>query len=128
LIDEQMGELDKEMASLLTSTKMLFSGWRSARSGVDSAQQIIAKSAPPQRPFLREMPLFVVVPARATTKVLGQLQSPLSKGNRHMRRLLNQAANAGSQDKGSISRRVSRLGPSPGHNQAIGPSPIDSVD
>jgi len=43
------------------------------------------------------------------------------KGNRHMRRLLNQAANAAARTKGSIfeivyRRSVTRLG----HNQAIG--------
>jgi hypothetical protein len=50
-----------------------------------------------------------------------QLQPPLPNGNRHMRRLLNQAANAAARARGSIfeivyRRSVSRLG----HNQAIG--------
>ena len=43
------------------------------------------------------------------------------KGNRHMRRLLNQAANAAVKTNGSIFELVyRRLGPRLGHAQAIG--------
>jgi len=43
------------------------------------------------------------------------------KGNRHMRRLLNQAANAAARTKGSIFEIVYRRAvPRLGHNQAIG--------
>ena len=43
------------------------------------------------------------------------------KGNRHMRRLLNQAANAAAKAKGSIFEIVYRRSiPRQGHNQAIG--------
>src|SRR5258708_37462957 len=43
------------------------------------------------------------------------------KGNRHMRRLLNQAANSALKAKGSLFEIVyRRSGPRLGHNQAIG--------
>jgi hypothetical protein len=43
------------------------------------------------------------------------------KGNRHMRRLLNQAANAAAKTKGSLFEIVYRRSvPRLGHNQAIG--------
>src|SRR5216684_2828216 len=50
------------------------------------------------------------------------------KGNRQMRRVLNQAANAAVKAKGTIFNVVyRRLVPRLGHAQAIGPSPIASA-
>jgi hypothetical protein len=50
-----------------------------------------------------------------------ELQSPLPKGNRQMRRVLNQAANAAVKAKGTIFAVVyRRIVPRLGHAQAIG--------
>ena len=50
------------------------------------------------------------------------------KGNRHMRRILNQTANAAARTKGSIFEIVYRRSvPRLGHNQAIGAIAHDSV-
>jgi transposase len=52
----------------------------------------------------------------------GSIQEPsLSEGNRHMRRVLNQCANAAVRVKGSFFEIVyRRLVPRLGHNQSIG--------
>jgi len=50
-----------------------------------------------------------------------EFRPKLSEGNRNMRRLLNQAANAAVKHKGSIFEVVYRRSvPRLGHNQAIG--------
>jgi hypothetical protein len=72
---------------------------------------------------LREMSLlvggWVPAPAKESAGVNYSHRSP--KGNRHMRRLLNQAANAAARTKGSIFEIVYRRSvPRLGHNQAIG--------
>ena len=69
LIDEQIGELDKEMASLLSEHQDAVQRLAEVPGlGVDSAQQIIA-SALPQRPFPpRNVSPRGSVPARATTR------------------------------------------------------------
>jgi len=52
LIDEQIGELDKEMASLLSKHQDAVERLAEVPGlGVDSAQQIMPKSVPLQRPF-----------------------------------------------------------------------------
>lgn len=124
LIDEQVGQLDQEMASLL-------SGYQDAVErlaevpglGVDSAQQIIAEVGATAATFPSEKHLSSWVGAcpgdMESAGVNYSHRSP--KGNRHMRRILNQAANAAVKAKGSIfemayRRLVTRLG----HNQTIG--------
>jgi len=91
--------------------------------GVDSAQQIIAEVGPTAATFPSGEQLSSWVGAcpgdEESAGVNYSHRSP--KGNRHMRRLLNQAANAAARTKGSIfdivyRRSVTRLG----HNQAIG--------
>jgi transposase len=52
---------------------------------------------------------------------VGQLDQEIATGNRHMRRILNQAANAAVKHKGSIFEIVyRRLVPRLGHNKTIG--------
>jgi transposase len=124
LIDEQIGQLDKEMASLLSKHQDAVQRLAEMPGlGVDSAQQIIAEVGPTAATFPSEKCLSSWVGAcpgdDESAGVNYSHRSP--KGNRHMRRLLNQAANAAARTKGSIfeivyRRSVSRLG----HNQAIG--------
>ena len=91
--------------------------------GVDSVQQIIAEVGATAATFPSAKQLSSWVGAcpgdEESAGVSKSHRSP--KGNRHMRRILNQCANAAAKSKGTIfeivSRRlVSRLG----HNQTIG--------
>src|SRR5882724_1842782 len=124
LIDEQIGELDKEMASLLSEHQDAVQRLAEVPGlGVDSAQQIIAEVGATAETFPSEKCLSSWVGAcpgdDETAGVNYSHRSP--KGNRHMRRLLNQAANAAARTKGSIFEIVYRRSvPRLGHNQAIG--------
>jgi len=124
LIDEQIGELDKEMASLLSQYQDAVERLAEVPGlGVDSAQQIIAEVGPTAATFPSEKCLSSWVGAcpgdDESAGVNYSHRSP--KGNRPMRRLLNQAANAAAKAKGSIFEIVYRRSvPRLGHNQAIG--------
>ena len=111
LIDEQIGELDKEMASLLSQHQDAVERLAEVPGlGVDSAQQIIAEVGPTAATFPSEKCLSSWVGAcpgdDESAGVNYSHRSP--KGNRHMRRLLNQAANAAVRTKGSIFEIVHR--------------------
>jgi transposase len=124
LIDEQIGQLDQEMASLLSPHQDAVERLAEVPGlGVDSAQQIIAEVGPTAATFPSEKCLSSWVGAcpgdNESAGVNYSHRSP--KGNRHMRRLLNQAANAAARTKGSIFEIVYRRSvPRLGHNQAIG--------
>jgi transposase len=124
LIDEQIGRLDQEMASLLSEHQDAVQRLAEVPGlGVDSAQQIIAEVGPTAATFPSEKCLSSWVGAcpgdEESARVNYRDRSP--KGNRHMRRLLNQAANAAARTKGSIFEIVYRRSvPRLGHNQAIG--------
>jgi len=124
LIDDQIGELDKEMASLLSKHQDAVQRLAEVPGlGVDSAQQIIAEVGPTAATFPSKKCLSSWVGAcpgdDESARVNKNHRSP--KGNRHMRRLLNQAANAAARAKGSIFEIVyRRTVPRLGHNQAIG--------
>src|SRR5216683_1620409 len=124
LIDEQIGQLDQEMASLLRQHQDAVERLAEVPGlGVDSAQQIIAEVGPTSATFPSEKCLSSWVGAcpgdDESAGVNYSHRSP--KGNRHMRRLLNQAANAAARTKGSIFEIVYRRSvPRLGHNQAIG--------
>src|SRR5438477_2023237 len=124
LIDEQIGELDKEMASLLSQHQDAVERLAEVPGlGVDSAQQIIAEVGPTAATFPSGEQLSSWVGAcpgdEESAGVNYSHRSP--KGNRHMRRLLNQAANAAVKVKGSIFEIIyRRCVPRLGHNQAIG--------
>jgi transposase len=124
LIDEQIGQLDQEMASLLSQHQDAVERLAEVPGlGVDSAQQIIAEVGPTAATFPSEKCLSSWVGAcpgdNESAGVNYSHRSP--KGNRHMRRLLNQAANAAARTKGSIFDIVYRRSvPRLGHNQAIG--------
>lgn len=124
LIEEQIGQLDQEIASLLSQHQDTVQRLAEVPGlGVDSAQQIIAEVGPTAATFPTEKHLSSWVGAcpgdDESAGVNYSHRSP--KGNRHMRRLLNQAANAAAKTKGSIFEIVYRRSvPRLGHNQAIG--------
>ena len=124
LIDDQIGRLDREMASLLGEHQDAVQRLAEVPGlGVDSAQQIIAEVGPSAATFPSQKCLSSWVGAcpgdDETAGVNYSHRSP--KGNRQMRRILNQAANAAARTKGSIFEIVYRRSvPRLGHNQAIG--------
>jgi transposase len=124
LIDEQIGRLDQEMAGLLCAHQDAVQRLAEVPGlGVDSAQQIIAEVGATAATFPSEKCLSSWVGAcpgdDESAGVNHSHRSP--QGNRHMRRLLNQAANAAARTKGSIFEIVYRRSvPRLGHNQAIG--------
>ena len=124
LIEEQIGQLDQQMASLLSQHQDAVERLAEVPGlGVDSAQQIIAEVGPTAATFPSEKSLSSWVGAcpgdEESAGVNYSHRSP--KGNRHMRRLLNQSANAAARTKGSIFEIVYRRSvPRLGHNQAIG--------
>jgi len=99
------------------------SGWPKSPVSGDSAQQIIAEVGAKAATFPSAKNLSSWVGAcPGEEESAGVNNSPRSpKGNRHMRRLLNQAANAAAKRKGSIFEIVyRRLVPRLGHNKTIG--------
>jgi transposase len=124
LLEKQIGRLDQEVADLLRSHQDQVQRLAEVPGlGVDSAQQIMAEVGATAATFPSEKDLSSWVGAcpgdDETAGVSRSHRSP--KGNRHMRRLLNQAGNAAVKHKGSIfeilyRRYVPRLG----HNQTIG--------
>jgi transposase len=124
LIEEQIGQLDQEMASLLSRHQDAVQRLAEVPGlGVDSAQQIIAEVGATAATFPSAKQLASWVGAcpgdNQSAGVDYGHRSP--KGNRHMRRLLNQTANAAVKAKGSIFEIVYRRSvPRLGHNQTIG--------
>jgi transposase len=124
LIEEQIGQLDQEMATLLSHHQDAVKRLAEVPGlGVDSAQQIIAEVGATAATFPSEKHLSSWVGAcpgdEESAGVNFSHRSP--KGNRHMRRILNQTANAAVKAKGSIFEIVYRRSvPRMGHNQAIG--------
>jgi transposase len=124
LIDEQISRLDRELAGLLKAHQGAVQRLAEAPGlGVDSAQQIIAEVGPIAAAFPSAKCLSSwvgVCPGSDETAGVNYChRSP--QGNRHMRRLLHQVANAGARTKGSIFEIVyRRLVPRLGHNQTIG--------
>jgi transposase len=123
-LEQQIGQLDQEMASLLNQHQDAVQRLAEVPGlGVDSAQQIIAEVGPTAATFPSEKCLSSWVGAcpgdDESAGVNYSHRSPT--GNRHMRRVLNQAANAAARTKGSIFEIVYRRSvPRLGHNQTIG--------
>lgn len=124
LIDQQISQLDQELANLLSRHQDAVEHLAEVPGlGVDSAQQIIAEVGAKAATFPSAKQLSSWVGAcPGDDESAGVSKSHrCPKGNRHMRRILNQAANAAAKSKGTIfeivyRRLVSRLG----HNQTIG--------
>jgi transposase len=123
-IEQQIGQLDQEMASLLRGHQDAVQRLAEVPGlGVDSAQMIIAEVGAKAAAFASAKHLSSWVGAspgdEESAGVNRSKRSP--KGNRQMRRVLNQAANAAVKRKGSIfeivyRRLVLRLG----HYKTIG--------
>src|SRR5712671_3489530 len=123
-LEQQISQVDHESASLLSQhTDAVHRLAEVPGLGVDSAQQILAEVGATAATFPSEKHLSSWVGAcsgdEESAGVNYSHSSP--KGNRHMRRILNQCANAAAKSKGTIfqivyGRLVSRLG----HNQTIG--------
>src|SRR5229473_2032377 len=123
-LEQQITKLDQEMASLLSQHQDAVQRLAEVPGlGVDSAQQIIAEVGPTAATFPSEKCLSSWVGACPGDDESGGVskshRSP--KGNRHVRRILNQSANAAIKVKGSIFEIVyRRLVPRLGHKQTIG--------
>ena len=124
LIEEQIGQLDQEIAGLLSEHQNAVQRLAEVPGlGVESAQQIIAEVGAKAATFAKAKNLVSWVGAcpgeDETAGVNRSKRSP--KGNRHMRRILNQCANAAVRHKGSIFEILyRRLVPRLGHNKTIG--------
>jgi transposase len=124
LIEQQIGQLDQEIASLLREHQDAVQRLAEVPGlGVDSAQQIIAEVGAKAATFPSAKNLVSWVGAcpgeDESAGVNRSKRSP--KGNRQMRRILNQAANAAVKHKGSIFEIVyRRFVPRLGHNKTIG--------
>jgi transposase len=124
LLETQMRELDHELAALLQPYDDHVARLAEVPGlGVDAAQQIIAEVGPTAATFPAAASLASWVGACPGSEESAAVnENPRApKGNRQMRRLLNQAANAAARYKGSIfellyRRHVSRLG----HQRTIG--------
>jgi len=123
-IDKRIDRLEQEMADLLRLHEDQVQRLAEVPGlGVDSAQQIIAEAGATAATFPSEKHLASWVGAcpgdEESAQVNYSRRSP--QGNHHMRRILNQAANAAVKQKGSIfeilyRRHVPRLG----HKHTIG--------
>ena len=123
-LEQQIGQLDQEIASLLRQHQDAVERLAVVPGlGVGSAQQIIAEVGAKAATFASAKNLSSWVGAcpgeEESAGVNRSRRSP--KGNRQMRRILNQAANAAVKHKGSIFEIVyRRLVPRLGHNKTIG--------
>jgi transposase len=124
ILEQQIDQLDQELATLLHPHQDVVERLAEVPGfAVDSAQQIIAEVGPAAATFPSEKCLSSWVGAcpgeEESAGVNYSHRSP--KGNRHMRRLLNQTANAAVKAKGTIFEIIyRRCVPRLGHNQAIG--------
>lgn len=123
-IEQQIDKLDQEIATRLNPCQDAVQRLAEVPGlGVDSAQQIIAEVGATAAAFPSAKQLSSWVGAcPGDEESAGVNQSHRSpKGNRHMRRILNQAANAAVKHKGSIFEIVyRRLEPRLEHGRTIG--------
>ena len=123
-LERQISQLDQEMASLLNQHQDAVERLAEVPGlGVDSAQQIIAEvgAAAATFPSAKELSSWVGACPGDDESAGVNYSHRSPQGNRHMRRVLNQCANAAVKAKGTIfdivyRRTVPRLG----HNQTIG--------
>ena len=124
MIEDHLGQLDQQMAGLLAAHHDAVQRLAEVPGlGVDSAQQIIAEVGATAATFPSSKQLASWVGAcpgdEESAGVNYSHRCP--KGNRQMRRVLNQAADAAVKAKGTIFAIVyRRLVPRLGHAQAIG--------
>src|ERR1700724_542120 len=124
ILEQQIGQLDQELATLLHPHQDAVQRLAEVPGlGVDSAQQIIAEVGPTVAIFPSAKQLSSWVGAspgdEESAGVNYSHRSP--KGNRQMRRILNQSANAAVKAKGTVFEVVyRRTVPRLGHQQTIG--------
>lgn len=123
LIEQQIGRLKQSISAALEAHQQAVARLAAVPGfGIDSAQQVIAEIGPTAATFSTpgELASWVgVCPGREESAQVSK-SDRTPKGNRTMRRVLNQVANAAVKSKGSYfqllyRRLVSRLG----HNQTI---------
>lgn len=124
LIEQQIGHLDEELARLLRAHQDAVERLAAVPGlGVDSAQQIIAEvgATAATFPSAKRLASWVgVCPGHEESAGVNHSRRA-PHGNRQMRRLLNQAANAAVKTKGSLFELVyRRLVVRLGHAQTIG--------
>lgn len=124
VIEDHLGQLDQQMADLLVAHHEAVQRLAEVPGlGVDSAQQIIAEVGATAATFPSPKHLASWMGAcPGNEESAGKnYNHRCPKGNRQMRRVLNQAANAAVKAKGTIFAIVyRRLVPRLGHAQAIG--------
>ena len=124
VLDDHLTQLDQEMAHLLRSHQAAVQRLADVPGlGIESAQQIIAEIGASAATFPSAKDLASWVGScpghNESADVNRSARSP--KGNRQMRRVLNQAAHAAVKTKGSLFELVyRRLVPRLGHFKAIG--------
>jgi len=123
-LEQQIGQLDQEMASQLSQHHDAVERLAEVPGlGVDSAQRIIAEVGPTATTFpsAKQLSSWVGVCSGDDESAGVNYNHRSPNGNRQMRRVLNQAANAAARTKGSIFEIVYRRSvPRLGHNQTIG--------
>src|SRR6267142_3119163 len=124
LIEDHLGQLDQQMAHLLAAHHEAVQRLAEVPGlGVDSAQQIIAEvgATAVTFPSPKHLASWMGACPGNEESAGGNYGHRCPKGNRQMRRVLNQAANAAVKAKGTIFAIVyRRLVPRLGHAQAIG--------
>ncbi len=124
LIEDQLAQLDQQMADLLTAHHDAVRRLAEIPGlGVDSAQQIIAEvgASAAAFPSAKQLASWIGACPGNEESAGVNYSHRCPKGNRQMRRVLNQAANAAVKAKGTIFAIVyRRLVPRLGHAQAIG--------
>jgi transposase len=124
IIEDHLAQLDQQMAQLLAHHHDAVQRLAEVPGlGVDSAQQIIAEvgASAASFPSAKQLASWMgACPGNEETAGVNYSHR-CPKGNRQMRRVLNQAANAAVKAKGTIFAIVyRRLVPRLGHAQAIG--------
>jgi len=124
LIEAQIGQLDQEMAHLLSHYQQAVQQLAEVPGlGVDSAQQIIAEvgATAASFPSAKQLSSWVGVCPGDDESAGVNYSHRSPKGNRNMRRILNQSANAAVKDKGTIFEVIyRRTVPRLGHKPTIG--------
>jgi transposase len=124
VIEDHLAQLDQQMADLLTQHHDAVHRLAEVPGlGVDSAQQIIAEvgAAAATFPSSKHLASWMGACPGSEESAGTNYSHRCPKGNRQMRRVLNQAANAAVKAKGTIFAIVyRRLVPRLGHAQAIG--------
>jgi len=122
-LEQHIGQLDQEIANLLRPHEDAVKRLAEVPGlGVDSAQQIIAEVGPAAAPFpsAKQLSSWVGICPGDDESAGVNYSHRSPNGNRQMRRILNQAANAAVKTKGRIFEIVYRRQvPRTGHNQTI---------